>query len=82
MVRPDEDQEGENGKSSKILLCSQLPGENIGQHSEAGEIQGPMFSSAAQSCLTLCDPHETQQARPSCQSPTPGVHPNPCPLSR
>ena len=42
MVRPDEDQEGENGKSSKILLCSQLPGENIGQHSEAGEIQGPI----------------------------------------
>ena len=27
-------------------------------------------------------PHETQQARPPCPSPTPGVHPNPCPLSR
>ena len=25
-------------------------------------------------------PHETQHPRPPCQSPTPGVHPNPCPL--
>ena len=27
-------------------------------------------------------PHEPQDARPPCPSPTPGVHPNPCPLSR
>ena len=27
-------------------------------------------------------PHETQHARPPCLSPTPGVYPNPCPLSR
>ena len=27
-------------------------------------------------------PHEPQNARPLCPSPTPGVHPNPCPLSR
>ena len=26
-------------------------------------------------------PHEPQHARPPCRSPTPGVHPNPCPLS-
>ena len=26
--------------------------------------------------------HESQNARPPCPSPTPGVHPNPCPLSR
>ena len=26
--------------------------------------------------------HELQHARPLCPSPTPGVHPNPCPLSR
>ena len=34
---------------------------------------------------TLSDslrPHEPQHARPPCPSPTPGVHPNPCPLSR
>ena len=27
-------------------------------------------------------PHEQQHARPPCPSPTPGVHPNPCPSSR
>ena len=38
------------------------------------------FSSVAQSCLTL-PPHESQHARPSCPSPTPGVHSNSCPSS-
>ena len=38
------------------------------------------FSSVAQSCLTLCNP--TNRSRPPCLSPTPGVHPNPCPLSQ
>ena len=28
------------------------------------------------------EPHEPQHARPPCPSPTPGVHPNPCRLSR
>ena len=27
-------------------------------------------------------PHELEHARPPCPSPTPRVHPNPCPLSR
>ena len=27
-------------------------------------------------------PHEPQHARPSCPSPTPRIHPNPCPSSR
>ena len=27
-------------------------------------------------------PHELQRTRPPCPSPTPGVHPNPCPLSQ
>ena len=30
---------------------------------------------------SLC-PHELQHARPPCPSPTPRVHPNPCPLSQ
>ena len=38
------------------------------------------FSSVAQSSLTL-RLHEPQHARPPCLSPTPGVHPNSCPLS-
>ena len=37
------------------------------------------------SCLVMSDslrPHEPQHARPPCLLPTPGVHPNPCALSR
>ena len=37
------------------------------------------------SCSVMSDslwPPEPQHTRPPCPSPTPGVHPNPCPLSR
>ena len=37
------------------------------------------------SCSVVSDslrPHEPQQARPPCPSPTRGVHPNPCPLNQ
>ena len=37
------------------------------------------------SCSVMSDslqPHELQHARPPCPSPTPRIHPNPCPLSR
>ena len=43
------------------------------------------FSSIQFSHSVLSDslrPHESQHARPSCPSPTPGVYPNSCPLSR
>ena len=41
------------------------------------------FSSAAQSCPTLCDPMDCSTgARPPCPSPTSRVYPNSCPLSR
>ena len=39
------------------------------------------FSSVTQSCVTLW-PHESQHTRPPCSSPTPRVHPKPCPLSQ
>ena len=39
------------------------------------------FSSVAQSCLTL-RLHELQHTRPPSPSPTPGAHPNSCPLSQ
>ena len=39
------------------------------------------FSSITWSCPTL-QHHELQHARPPCPSPTPGAHPNPCPLSQ
>ena len=37
------------------------------------------FSSVAQLCLTLCEPMNCSTPGPS---PTPGVHPNSCPLTR
>ena len=43
------------------------------------------FSSVQFSCSVVSDslwPHELQYTRPPCPSPTPGVHPNSCPLSR
>ena len=43
------------------------------------------FSSVQFSRSVVSDslwPHELQHTRPPCPSPTPGVHPNPCPLSR
>ena len=45
----------------------------------------PYWSSVQFSCSVKSDslwPHEPQHARPPCPSPTPGVHPNPCPLSQ
>ena len=42
------------------------------------------FSSVQFSRSVVSDslrPHELQHARPPCPSPTPRVHPNPCPLS-
>ena len=44
-----------------------------------------IFSSVQFSRSVVSDslwPHETQHARPPCPSPTPGVHPNSCALSR
>ena len=43
------------------------------------------FSSVPFSCSVVSDclrPYESQHARPPCPSPTPEVHPNPCPLSQ
>ena len=43
------------------------------------------FSSVPFSHSVVSDslwPREPQHARPPCPSPTPGVHPNPCPLSQ
>ena len=48
-------------------------------------IHNGILSSIQASSSVVSDslwPHERQHARPLCPSPTPGVHPNPCPLSR
>ena len=40
------------------------------------------FSSIHSVVSDSLQPQEPQHARPPCPSPTPGVHPNPCPLSQ
>ena len=45
-------------------------------------ISSVQFSSVAQLCPTLLRPHGLQHTRPPYPSPTPGVYPNSCPLSR
>ena len=42
----------------------------------------PMFQFSHSVISDSSRPHELQQTRPPCPSPTPGVHPNPCPSSR
>ena len=52
----------------------------------------PLWQKVKRNCCCCCwvtsvmsdslRPHELQHARPPCPSPTPGVHPNPCPLSQ
>ena len=46
--------------------------------------QKNLFNCSIQFSLSVVSdslwPHEPQHARPPCPSPTPGVHPNPCPL--
>ena len=48
------------------------------------QAQVQWFSSVQSSCSVVSDslrPHWLQHARPPCPSPTPGIHPNSCPLS-
>ena len=51
-----------------------------------GTVSVPLFMSSVQLSRSVVSsslrPHELQHARPPCPSPTPGVYPNPCPLSR
>ena len=47
---------------------------------EVPKIGSVRFSHSVES--DSLQPHELQHARPPCPSPTPGVHPNPCPLSQ
>ena len=61
--------------SLSILQGSSQPGD---------QPRSPTFSSVQFSLSVMSNslrPHELQHARPPCPSPTPGVYPNPCPLS-
>ena len=65
---------------------SRLPFHFPGDLPDSGiEPTCPAFSSVQFSHSVVSDslrPHEPQHAKSPCPSPTPGVHPNPCPSSR
>ena len=55
---------------------SGLPGSGVNLANPSHSVQ---FSHSVMS--DSLQPHESQHVRPPCLSPTPGVHPNSCPLS-
>ena len=65
----------------KVLSITNYQGnENQNQNEMSPHICSVQFS-----CSVISNslwPHKLQHTRPSCPSPTPGVHPNPCPLSQ
>ena len=63
----------EGGKSSNWLRSKS-------DSSYQGKISSVQFNHSIVS--NSLQPHEPQHTRPPCPSPTPGVHPNPCPSSQ
>ena len=73
-------QQREEGFPTTCCTPSQLRLLNL------GTVSVPLFMSSVQFSRSVVSdslrPHELQHARPPCPSPTPGVHPNSCLLSR
>ena len=64
--------------------CSPRDSEESSPTPQFKNINSLVLSSVQFSCSVVSDslqPHEPQHVRPPCPSPTPRVHPNPCPLS-
>ena len=70
---------------SHPLLPTSPPALNLSQHqslfSNESALQIQFSSVQSLSRVRLFATHEPQHARPPSPSPTPGVHPNPCPSS-
>ena len=69
------------------LFCDSMDCRPLGSsvHGISQARTHPQFSSVQFSRSVMSDslrPHELQHTRPPCPSPTPGVHPNPCPFSQ
>ena len=57
--------------------CKEVRAYHTSRFQKASSVQ---FSHSVES--NSLQPHEPQHTRPPCPSPTPGIHPNPCPLTR
>ena len=62
------------------MLSMEGTGEQSSSRNYSSCLQSVQFSHSVVS--DSLQPHELQHARPPCPSPSPGVHPNPCPLSQ
>ena len=62
--------------------CSNLRRMEFSRQYPGGNMGGRMFHFSHSVVSDSLRPHGLQHTRPPCPSPTPGVHPNPCPLSR
>ena len=78
---------GQNTRVSSLFLLQGIvptQGSNLGLL-HCGRILYELSYSSVQFSRSVLSyslrPHELQHARPPCPSPTPGVHPDPCPLS-
>ena len=78
-----------DGELSRETISTHFPYEQIILRRKKRREESCISSSCSTSvqfrCSVVSDslrPHEAQHARPPCPSPTPRVHPNPCPLSR
>ena len=63
----------------KVLKCLQWQLNVSAQRKHTSPVSSVQSLNHVESTLR---PHGLQYARPPCPSPTPGVYPNPCPLSR
>ena len=57
--------------------CKEVRAYHTSRFQKASSVQ---FSHSVES--NSLQPHEPQHTRPPCPSPTPGIHPNPCPLTQ
>ena len=63
-----------------MVIHIQMKTNSTGKAKHVIQLRSVQFSRSVMS--DSLRPHEPQHTRPPCPSPTPGVHPNPCPLSR
>ena len=66
----------------KFIFLIQNKTHNSHYMGESGNIAEYLYQFSRSVVSDSLRPHESQHARPPCPSPTPRIHPNPCPSSR